>query len=350
MRRQLGAALVLVLVVLQGCGRKSLPLPPILDVPETTTDMWAYQDADVVVLNFSYPQLTRAGRALTDLARIEVWRLEVPSGQEQVGSGPAGANLRYQLLLSRGKLVGHLEGDSLVAATRGKSLVYRDPLPEFKAGTAPPSLWYAVRSRRRDGTVSAFSNIVTWQPTAVPPTPTGVVATPDATGITLTWDETPGFTYTVERRAADLGWDLISPPGIPEPTFKDTTARQGETWCYRVRALLGGGGIVTASPPSPELEVPYPDLYPPPPPANLVCLPEPGDVRLRWDPTPEGGLSYQVERRQGEGDWEIVQAKVPGTDFTDTSPPVGEVEYSVRAVDAAGNVSTTVTCRVRTSP
>jgi hypothetical protein len=350
MRRPFEVALLLALGALPGCGRKTLPLPPILEVPETTTDMWAYQDAEEVVLNWAYPQLTRAGRALTDLARIEVWRLEVPPGQGEVGAGPAGFALRYQLILSRGKLVGRLEGDSLVAATRGGRLIYRDPLPEFRAGTTPPSLWYAVRSRRRNGTASAFSNIVTWQPTPVPPMPTGVVATVDASGITLVWDEIPGFTYVVERRATNLDWDVVSPIGMTEPTFKDVSARQGETWCFRVRALLGGKGIATASPPSPELEVAYPDIYPPPPPSSFVCLPEPGDVRLRWDPSPEAGVSYQVQRRQGENAWEMIDPDVVEAEFTDATPPPGEVQYSVRAMDAAGNASTTVTCTVRTSP
>jgi len=113
---------------------------------------------------------------------------------------------------------------------------------------------------------------------------------------------------------------------------------------------IGEGRTVTASPPTLELEVPYPDVYPPPPPSNLVCLPEPGDVRLRWDPSPDAGVSYQVQRRQGDTAWEMVEAQATGTDFTDTAPPAGEVEYQVRAIDAAGNVSTTVTCTARTGP
>ena len=336
--------LVPLLILLAGCGRKAVPLPPILEVPETTTDLWTYQDANEVVLTWSFPRLTRAGRALTDLARVEVWRLEVPAGQEQVGAGPAGADLRQQLIITRGRLAARLEGDSLRAATRGKSLTYRDPLPEFKPGTSPPALWYAVRSRRRDGTASALSNIGTWQPKPIPPTPTGFAAAPDATGITLTWNEVPEFTYVVERRASKAGpWEVISPIGIKEATFRDTTAAQGETWTYRVRSFKAKA----VSEPSPELEVPYPDIYPPPPAGSLVCLPEPGDVRLRWAPSAQAAVTYRVERRQGTGEWVVLDPKVTFTEFIDAAPPAGDIEYGVRAIDPSGNLSDAVTCTTR---
>ncbi|OYV88738.1 MAG: hypothetical protein B7Z68_12880, partial [Acidobacteria bacterium 21-70-11] len=60
--------MALILAITAGCGRKAAPLPPILEVPETTTDLGAYQDGNEIVLNWAYPQLTRGGRELTDLA------------------------------------------------------------------------------------------------------------------------------------------------------------------------------------------------------------------------------------------------------------------------------------------
>ncbi len=343
--RIVSVALALSLLGHAGCGRKAPPLPPILEVPETTADLTAYQDGAEVVLSWSYPQLTRGGQQLTDLARVEVWRLDVPPGQEQVGSGPQGEDLRRQLMLGRGQLVARLEGPSLQGATRGSSLTYREKLPQMPVGTSLPSLWYAVRSRRLDGTPSALSNIVSWQPRPVPPTPSGVVGTPQADGIALCWDELPGFGYVVERRAAPVAaWEVISPLGIEKPAYLDTTAKQGESWTYRVRAYLK----LAASPPSQELEVQFPDIYPPPPVSSFICLPEPGKVQLRWEPPPEPDVTYKVFRRQGDGGWEHLEEAFKGTEYTDNAPPSGEVEYAVKSVDAAGNQSDAAYCKVRT--
>ncbi len=345
MTRGRKALLLAAAVLAAGCGRKLPPLPPILEVPETTTDLWAYQDNDEIVLTWSYPQLTRAGTPLTDLTRIEVWRLEVPPGQEQVGEGPAGGELRQTLMLSRGKLVARLEAASLQAATRGSSLTYREKLPEVAPGSTPPFLWYAVRSRRKDGTASALSNIVNWQVNPVPPTPTGFVATPLEGGITLTWDPVAGATYVVERQAANNApWEIASKIGIDKPEFMDAAAQQGQVWGYRVRSLAK----MTVSPPAGPVEVPYPDIYPPAPVANFICLPEPGLVRLRWEASPEPTVTYKIFRRQGDAAWDHLQEAFAGTEYTDASPPSGEVEYAVKAVDAAGNQSKAVYCKART--
>jgi hypothetical protein len=333
------------LATLVACGRKAIPLPPILQVPETTTTMWAYQDGMDLVLNWPYPTLTRGGQRLTDLARVEVWRVEVPAGEEQAASGAQGEELKRQLLLSRGKLIARLEGASLQAATRGSSLVYRDKLPPIPAGGAPPTFWYAVRSRRKDGTASALSNVVTWEVRPVPPTPTGFKATPQEDGIALSWEEVPGYTYVVERRPSkEAAWEPVSKIGIETPSFLDTSARQGQTLYYEVRSFRK----LAASVPSPELEVPYPDVYPPPKVTGLICLPEPGLVRLRWDASPESDVTYKVFRRVGEGGWQHLEEALAATEYTDTDPPTGEVEYAVKAVDAAGNQSEAAYCRART--
>ena len=347
MRTARTLALLTVAVLLPACGRKSLPLPPIIEVPETTTDLWGYQDGPEIVLNWSYPQFTRGGRPLNDLVRVEVWQLQLAPGQEQVGSGPAGEDLRRQLMLGRGKLIVRLEGESLQAATHGKSLVYREKLPDVSAGTSPPTLWYAVRSRRKNGTSSALSNFLTWQPQPVPPTPTSLVAEPDANGIALSWDLVPGVGYVVERHLSKLlAWDILQPIKFEKPSYLDTKAEQGQTWWYRVRSL-SKTEAPTLSAPTPEIEVPYPDIYPPPPVTSFICLPEPTLVRLRWDASKEPNVSYKIFRRFGDGGWDHLEEAFKGTEYTDASPPSGEVEYAVKAVDAVGNQSDAVYCKVR---
>ena len=341
-------AVLAAVVLIPACGRKSAPLPPIIEVPETTTDLWGYQDGTDIILNWTYPQLTRGGRPLNDLARVEVWRLQLAPGQEQVGSGPAGEDLRRQLMLGRGKLAARLEGESLQTATRGKSLTYREKLPEVPAGTSPPTLWYSVRSRRKDGTPSALSNFLTWQPQPVPATPTSLVAEPRADGIALSWDSVPGVVFVVERRISkSVAWEFLQPIGIEKPAFLDAKAEQGQSWLYRVRSLVKTP-VSTVSPPTPEVEVPYPDIYPPPTVTSFLCLPEPGLVRLRWDASPEPDARYKIFRRVGDGRWDHLEEAFKGTEYADSSPPPGEVEYAVKAMDNVGNQADAVYCKVRT--
>lgn len=347
MRRSRRWLVVATLVALAGCGRKADPLPPIVEVPETTTDLSVYQEQLDAVLTWSFPTLTRAGRTLTDLGRVEVWRLDVPPGQESTGTGTQAEELRRQLMVGRGRLIGRLEGDRLHEATRGSKLEFRDALTAVTPGSVPTTLWYAVRTRRRDGTASALSNIVVWKPQPVPPSVTGTVATPGPGGIELSWQGVPGGTYAVERRDAAGGpWQIVSPIGFEATTWVDRQVEQGKTWQYRVRTVIQA----TASPRVGEITVPYPDAYPPPLPTSFLCLPEESVVRLRWDQPAETGVTFAVSRRVDGGAWTPLGTPQSATEVRDSEAPGGAVEYQVRAVDPAGNTSEPVTCSVRIGP
>lgn len=337
------AAVVAMMVVISGCGRKLPPLPPIIDVPETTLDLSVHQDLMNAVLIWSYPTMTRAGRPLVDLERVEVLRLDLAPGQEL----PPKPELQQQLMLARGRVVARLEGSSLAAATIGPRLRTEDSLQVGVEGTTPSTSWYAVRSRRRDGTSSALSNLVSWQAKPVPPAVERVSAEADHEGITLTWSEVTGARYLLERQdAAGGGWQAVGVEELKVHEFLDRGARQGTTWRYRVRAVVTG----VRGPFSQVRDVPYPDIYAPPPPASLVCLPETARVRLSWEGSPEAGVSYRVERRRAGEEWRLAGEEGQRRFFDDASPPEGELGYRVMAVDGAGNASTAITCAVRTGP
>jgi len=70
------------LLLCTACGIKGPPLPPIIRVAERTRDLSLVQEGERVILHWSYPQMTTAGSPLPDLEEIEVWRVEIPSGQE----------------------------------------------------------------------------------------------------------------------------------------------------------------------------------------------------------------------------------------------------------------------------
>jgi predicted small lipoprotein YifL len=342
--RSIVALAAAIVIALSGCGRKGAPLPPIVEVPQTTNDLAVYQQEQQAILTWSYPQLTQAGHTLSDLARVEVWRLEVPPGQEAALTGPTAEETRRQLLLTRGAVVARLEGESLRQATRGAALVHGDPLPAQDAA-ASSMFWYAVRSRRRDGTPSALSNVANWRPRPVPSAVVGLAAEPGADGITLSWPAEAGTSYLVERRAqaAAAPWELIVPTGVAGAGFTDRTATQRQSWRYRVRAVADGA----RGPASAEIEVPYPDVYPPAPAEALLCLPEATLVRISWQPSPEPAVHYALFRRVGEGGWEQVLPFTTGTEHIDRDPPAGELTYAVKTYDDETNEAPPIFCTAR---
>ena len=309
------AAVLIAFLGLGGCGRKGDPLPPIIEVPETTTDLAVRQEGTEAVLTWSFPQLTRAGRQLVDLERVEVWKLDVPPGQEQVGSGPSGVELRRQLMLGRGRLIERLQAPMLQAATRGSMLELRDPLPQAQTGQTQPAFWYAVRSRRRDGTLSALSNIVSWQVKAVPPAVQGVVATPGPMGISVAW-QAPGCQLTSRsaREATSQTWDVAA-GGLVSGT--PGHGRQAQRHLGLPRASRRRPGVRDLRA---RRTVDFPDIYPPQVAQNLICLPEGRCRPPALGPAPEPEVMYRVFRKQGDL-WIHLIDDGREPEFADQAPP-----------------------------
>jgi predicted small lipoprotein YifL len=327
-------------LALASCGRKGPPLPPLREVPETTTDLAVFQEENQVVLRWSYPSLTRSGRPVGELSGIEVWKAVLPPGQEKALEGPQGAELKRQLLLARGKLLARLSGKELEAATRGELLEFREQVAIPEGQAASFSL-YAVRSRKGKGAVSEFSNVVSWQPQVPPPPPGELRAEPQPQGIALRWAGRPETGFRVERRESEGPWSVLGE--VTGEAFFDRSALQGHRYAYRVRAVARG----VTGPPGEQVTVDYRDVYPPEVPANLVCLPEERRIVLRWEPSQEEGVRFKVFRRLGEGPWVHLEESLEATSYVDQDPPAGELTYAVKAVDRAGNESAAATCTAR---
>src|ERR687892_21149 len=56
------------------CGKRGDPRPPVPVIPQATSDLVVAQRAGQVILSWSYPALTTAGRSLTDVRRISIYR------------------------------------------------------------------------------------------------------------------------------------------------------------------------------------------------------------------------------------------------------------------------------------
>ncbi len=342
-----GAALAMSVLAAAGCGRKADPLPPQIRRAETTRDLRVYQENMEAVLTWSYPSVTTAGGPLPDVEAVEVWRLSLPTAGEPPPATTPGRDLRYQVLESQGTIIATLGPEELAAATRGPQLVYRDDLAAwYKESGRDLSqvLWYAVRTICCHHRVSAFSNIARLVPELPPSPPTDLAAAPGADGILISWQAPEGVAVEVERSSPNGSWTVITAEPVTGHEWLDRSAAQGATWSYRLRSVkVLEDGARVVGPPSAPVTVSYPDVYPPPPPANLVCLPEAGLVRLRWEAAP-GASFYVVSRRTARGGWQTLADHLEGVEFADRQPPAGELTYAVRSADQAGNQSEPATC------
>lgn len=334
-------------VGLAGCGRAAPPLPPEIRVAEQTRDLAAYQEAEEAVLTFAYPAMTTAGGALPDLEAVEVWRAHLPPTQEPRGTSTRDRQLASQLLAVRGELVLTLDRAGLDAATRGPTLEVRNPLREWYEAhqeEMPLVLWYAVRSICCGGRPSSFSNIARLEPQLPPDPPAELTVAPDETGVHLGWTVAEGVGVAVERSADGERWETLTAEPVSAGEWLDGTAVLGQTLSYRLRSvrLLDGGGRVVGAPGA-AVKVEHLDVYPPPPPVALVCLPEGRSVHLRWEGPAEATL-YRVLRQRDGGPWVHLDKDRKEPELTDAAPPSGSLTYAVKAVDGAGNESEAARC------
>ena len=367
-----------------GCGKKGDPEAPQPQGPRAVTDLTVEQEGDDAILTFAFPDRLMSGAPLTDLAAIEVYRVEnappsltaprraagPPASASATSSGQsstttvtlpgaaerrAATNVRVaeEGFYSTAGKIATLTLSAIAESTRGASVVYRDPLSPLLAKAGKPSpVAYAVISVRRDGQRSPLSNIVALTPDVAPGAPTLGPAFPEEGRICLEWTpvdrdvlglpvEIAG--YNVYRRI--LPQEDYEAPLNPKPvaglSYVDAAAPYGVPLVYTVRAVLAKNTKVEGLP-ADELIFLFRDIYPPGPPTRLDALSEGARVRLVWTPVDAADLAgYLVFRAEGDGPW-IRLTKDPLTDpfFTDEAAAQGKrYRYTVRAVDHAGNQS-----------
>jgi hypothetical protein len=333
------------------CGKEAPPQPPEIRVAERTTDLTAYQEGEVAVLQWSYPSMTTAGESLTDIESIEVWRAPLPKSQEPPPPvTPQDRALQRQLLEAQGEIAKRLEPAEIEAATRGSQLVYRDDLDRWlPAVTEDPEtlvVWYAVRTVCCRKQESDLSNVARLLPARPPEPPGGLQLAAGAEGIAVQWRDVPELEVLVERSADGTSWARVTEEPVSGSEWRDQKAEQGRAWSYRLRSVAStkGGGQVVGEPSEPA-RIEHPDTYPPPTPAGIVCLPEGATVRIRWQLV-AGAESYQVSRRRDQGPVETLTAGLEAVEFIDPAPPLGKVAYQVVATDEAGNTSDAASCSV----
>ena len=361
---------VLLLFALVACGKRGDPHPPIPVIPKATTDLLVAQRGPKVLLSWGYPSLTTAGKSMTGIKRVAVWRSleESPAAQSAGNPSPIQLFAKVPALIPVKFLkvrtrVDSIEGAKLPAATAGARLTYEDTPPLHTADGRPVRLTYAVVTEGQSAN-SDLSNLVSIVPMDVPAPPSALTAAARREGVVLTWTA-PDATISGAKNPVIAGYNVYRfPHGQPADEFAtpaNTTPLSATTFTdnppygehdYFVTALAAPGPPRIESEPSPVAGANFKDLVAPPPPTGLTALVETGAVRLVWDPVDAPDLAgYKVYRTEGTG---IEQLRPVGTipltpqlltatNYRDTGVNPGiSYYYEVVSVDKTGNESTKV--------
>ncbi|MEA2163115.1 MAG: hypothetical protein QOK37_1242 [Thermoanaerobaculia bacterium] len=360
--------LILLALVVVACGKRGDPHPPVPVIPKATADLLVAQRGPKVLLSWGYPSLTTAGKNMTGIKRIIIWRSveELPAAQPGAAAQepiPLFAKIPplapAQFLKHRTK-VDSIEGANLPAATAGAHLTFEDAPALHAADGRPVRLSYAVVTEGASAS-SDLSNLVTIVPLDVPAAPSGLAATAKKEGVVLTWTA-PDVSIGGAKNPTIAGYNIYRFPhsqpadefaapvnASPATTITYTDQPPYGPHDYFVTAVASAGPPRIESEPSAAASVTFKDLVPPSPPAGLAALVETGAVRLVWDPVDAPDLAgYKIYRTEGTGiDVLRVAGTIPltpalltATNYRDTSVNHGiSYYYEVVAVDKSGNES-----------
>lgn len=376
--------LALLVVVTVFCGKRGDPRPPVPVIPQATTDLVVAQRAGQVILSWSYPALTTAGRSLTDVRRILIYRyveeLPVQPGGRDPNSilpgdidptqpqpialfakVPTIPQAQFAKLSTR---IESIEKANLASATAGARLIYADAPPFQARDGRPVRITYAVVTEGEDAK-GEFSNQAIIIPLPVAAPPKNVTATAKAEGVTVAWtapttsvtQDAPIISgYNIYRSAPGEALDDFAAPINNAPvtgtSYTDVPAYGDHE--YRVTAVATAGPPLLQSDLSLPTAVTFKDLVPPPAPSQITPLVETRAVRLIWPPVEAADLAgYKVYRAEGVGHGDQIRdvGTIPleggqvftATDFTDTRVDLGiAYRYAVTAVDKSGNESARV--------
>jgi hypothetical protein len=376
--RKLLAALFLTLVA---CGKRGDPRPPVPVIPQPTSDLVVTQRANRVILSWSYPSLTTAGRSLPAIRRISVYRytedLPVPPGGRDPKTllpGDVDPTLPLPVALfskvptipaaqfaKLAERIDSMERANLGEASAGAKLIYTDEPPLATMDARPVRLTYAVVTEGESAR-SELSNLVTLVPLAVAQPPAGLGVSVKPEGVTLAWSR-PTVSVTGATDPVIRGYNIFrtAPGKSPGPLDGPLNAALVEGESYTDVPPYGEHdyhiSVVAAEGIESELSAPvramFKDLVPPPAPASITALLETKVVRLLWEQVEAPDLAgYRVYRSEGVGHENavreigtvaLVNEIVTATTISDPNANLGiAYRYGVASIDKSGNESARV--------
>ena len=318
------------LMLLGGCGLKTMPVPPQEIVPAAITDLRYELDEKGVILSWTYPSKTVRGEDVNDISSFDLYRAVVPV-ESYCDTCPIPFAEPIQI------------PGGAVSEGKPKTATYASTL--LRPGHM---FFFMVRSRAGWWAESEDSNVVSflWNIPAAAPEKLAVQTT--ATGIALTWQPVTTHPdgsiirepvkYQVYRGL--MGGAFAPLAGLQDkPAYTDTQMEAGRSYQYKVQAVTiyekgkVGGGVT-----EPVTAVPV-DRIASAPPEGVTAIRTVAGVKVLWNAVQDGAVrGYRVYRRlPAEKQATLVgEVSVPATLLDDQAPPqVEKLFYSVTSIDNA---------------
>ena len=313
----------LIVLLVGGCGIKTMPIPPQAVIPEAISNLKCKLDEKSANLSWSYPGKSIQGESIDNIRNFKIFKAEVAE-EDYCPSCPIIYDFHFEINAS------HLKPR--------KKIHFSDT--DLRTGY---HYTYMVQSHSGWNIKSRDSNRVAfvWQtPLAAP---LGLETEAGDQLVTLNWSTFDSLaqevSYQILRSNDEKKFKPIGPP-VAETFFVDGSVVNGKTYAYKIRAIRHADDIAYPGLLSEPVSVTPRDRTPPAPPRQLTSISSAGGVRIVWLGGNEKDLGgYRIYRRSADKKTALMIGETGSRShfFTDKNLPVNGVVwyYSVTAVDQA---------------
>lgn len=331
-------ALLLILPLLPGCGKKGPPLPPMRVRPEAPRALELRQRGSTVWISLREPADRTDGSELAADARIRLFLLAAQAAGKPLPARRAGGpswvipRSQWPLYAVGGRIEIPLALETIAAAAPALA----------GPGTGERRIAFTAEIEEGKHRRSELARPVTLALCTAPAPPAALSARVTEPGILLEWDRPAAagslahiYRSTGSEPAAD---NPHATPQASAGSWLDRSVAEGKRYGYVLRFASGTPESICEST-GVDASAQVADTFPPAPPAGLAAAAEEGFIRLFWTPGGEPDLAgYLIYRRAGDNGFFELLTPDPLTETTwaDRTAARGvRYSYAVTAIDGA---------------